>query len=58
MEVSEAKRLKSLEGEKSRLKQLLADAMLANAALKDSLGKMVTPFAHRETVARLRQPMR
>jgi hypothetical protein len=43
MEVSEAKRLKSLKGENSRLKWLLADAMLANAGLKDLLGKMVTP---------------
>jgi len=50
--------LKSLKGENSRLKRLLADAMLANAGLKDLLGKMVTPVAHRETVAYLRQPMR
>jgi putative transposase len=39
MEVSEAKRLKSLEDENTRLKRLLADAMLDNAALKDLLGK-------------------
>ena len=39
MEVSEAKRLKTLEGENTRLKRLLADAMLDNAALKDLLGK-------------------
>jgi putative transposase len=38
MEVSEAKRLKSLEDENTRLKRLLADAMLDNAALKDLLG--------------------
>jgi putative transposase len=39
MEVSEAKRLKTLEDENTRLKRLLADAMLGNAALKDLLGK-------------------
>ncbi|XUR38609.1 IS3 family transposase ORF A (plasmid) [Rhizobium leguminosarum bv. trifolii] len=39
MEVSEAKRLKTLEDENTQLKRLLADAMLDNAALKDLLGK-------------------
>jgi putative transposase len=39
MDVSEAKRLKTLEEENTRLKRLLADAMLDNAALKDLLGK-------------------
>ena len=39
MEVSETKRLKTLEDENTRLKRLLADAMLDNAALKDLLGK-------------------
>jgi putative transposase len=39
MEVSDAKRLKGLEDENSKLKKLLADAMLDNAALKDLLGK-------------------
>lgn len=39
MEVSEAKRLKALEEENARLKKLLADSMLDNAALKDLLGK-------------------
>lgn len=39
LEVSEAKRLKGLEGENARLKKLLADAMLDNAALKDLLSK-------------------
>lgn len=41
MEVSEARRLKSLEDENRRLKKLLAEAMLDNAALKDLLGKNV-----------------
>lgn len=35
MNVSEARRLKALEDENTRLKRLLADAMLDNAALKD-----------------------
>lgn len=39
LDVSEAKRLKALEDENSRLKRLLADAMLDNVALKDLLGK-------------------
>ena len=44
MEVSEAKRLKALEEENSKLKRLLADTMLDNVALKDLLGKkVVTP---------------
>ncbi len=33
MDVSEAKRLRTLEDENTRLKRLLADAMLDNAAL-------------------------
>jgi putative transposase len=39
LEVSEAKRLRALEEENAKLKRLLADAMLDNAALKDLLGK-------------------
>jgi len=39
MDVSEAKRLRSLGDENTKLKRLLADAMLDNAALKDLLGK-------------------
>ena len=39
MDVSEARRLKALEDENVRLKKLLADSMLDNAALKDLLGK-------------------
>lgn len=39
LEVSEARRLKGLEDENGRLKRMLADAMLDNAALKDLLGK-------------------
>jgi putative transposase len=39
LEVNEARRLKTLEDENTRLKRLLADAMLDNAALKDALSK-------------------
>ena len=39
LEVSGARRLKALESENSRLKRMLAEAMLDNAALKDLLGK-------------------
>jgi putative transposase len=54
-EVGEAKRLRALETENTKLKRLLADAMLDNAALKDLLGKkMVAPAACREAVAHLR----
>ncbi|WGR93095.1 IS3 family transposase [Bradyrhizobium sp. ISRA443] len=54
MDVSEAKRLKALEDENTRLKRLLADAMLDNVALKDLFGKeMVTPAGKRKAVAHL-----
>lgn len=39
MEVSEARRLRVLEDENTKLKRMLADAMLDNVALKDLLGK-------------------
>jgi putative transposase len=39
MDVSDARRLKTLEAENTRLKKLLADAMLDAAALKDLLAK-------------------
>jgi putative transposase len=39
LEVSEARRLKALEDENSRLKKLLAESMLNEAALRDLLGK-------------------
>ena len=39
MNVADARRLKALEDENGRLKRMLADAMLDNAALKDLLGK-------------------
>ena len=39
MDVSEAKRLKTLETENAKLKRLYADAMLDNAGLKELLAK-------------------
>ena len=39
MEVSDAKRLKQLEEENRKLKQMLADTMLENKAIKDVLSK-------------------
>ncbi|TFZ57400.1 IS3 family transposase [Methylorubrum sp. Q1] len=54
LEVSDAKRLRSLEEENAKLKRLLADTMLDNAGLKDLLfKKVVTPAAKRQAVAHL-----
>ena len=39
MDVSEARKLKALEDENRRLKKLLAESLLDNAALKDLIGK-------------------
>ena len=39
LDVSEARRLKSLESENAKLKKLLAEAMLDNAMLKDIASK-------------------
>jgi len=39
LDVSEAKKLRALEDENRRLKKLLAEQMLDNAALKDLVGK-------------------
>ena len=39
MDVSDARRLKTLESENARLKRLLAEAELDKAVLKDLLGK-------------------
>jgi putative transposase len=39
LDISEAKRLKGLEEENSRLKKLLAEAMLDNAMLREVAGK-------------------
>ena len=39
MTVSDAHRLKAMEAENAKLKRLLAESMLDNAALKDVLGR-------------------
>ena len=39
LDISDARKLKSLETENGRLKRLLADTMLDNVVLKDLLGK-------------------
>jgi putative transposase len=39
LEVSDARRLRTLEAENARLKKLLAETMLDNAMLKDVAGK-------------------
>lgn len=39
MTVSDAQRLKGLEAENAKLKRLLAESMLDNAALKDVVGR-------------------
>ena len=39
MEASDARRLRELEAENAKLKRLLAEAHLDNAALKDVLGR-------------------
>ena len=39
LDISDAKRLKSLEDENAKLKKLLAEAMLDNAMLKDIAAK-------------------
>ncbi len=39
MTVSDAQRLKASEAENSKLKRLLADSLLDNAALKDVVGR-------------------
>ncbi|WP_408068510.1 IS3 family transposase [Xanthobacter oligotrophicus] len=52
MDVSDARRLKALEEENTRLKKLLAEQMLDNAILRDvSSKKLVTPDARRKAVA-------
>jgi Transposase len=53
MEVSEAKRLRSLEDENTKLKRLLADAMLDNVAQGSPGKEVVTPARERKAVAHL-----
>ena len=39
MDISDARKLRALEAENAKLKKLLADSMLDNAALKDLLAR-------------------
>jgi putative transposase len=39
LDITDARKLKTLETENARLKRMLADAMLDNVVLKDLLGK-------------------
>jgi putative transposase len=50
MEVLEVKRLKSLEEENTRLKKLLAEAMLDKEALQVARAKVLTTDQKREAV--------
>lgn len=43
MEVSDARRLKALEDENTKLKRLYADAILDVSTLRVILGKLLTP---------------
>ena len=43
MEISDARKLRSLEDENARLKRLLADAMLDVSTLREMLGKVYGP---------------
>jgi putative transposase len=52
LDISDAKRLWALEDENTKLKKVLAEAMLDNAMLKETRKKMVTPAARRGAVAR------
>lgn len=51
MNVSDAKKLRALEDENNRLKRMLADAMLDNAALKDLATKILSPDVKRRAVS-------
>ena len=53
LEVSEARRLKALEDENRRLKKLLAESMLDNAALKDLLGRTAEACGAKAALRRL-----
>ncbi|MEO1200239.1 MAG: IS3 family transposase [Pseudomonadota bacterium] len=51
MEVSEAKRLRTLEDENAKLKKLLAESMMDVSALREMLGKkLLTPGSRRNAV--------
>ena len=53
LDVSEARRLKALEDENARLKKLLAESMLNEAALRGLLGKRYGPPRPRKGLGRM-----
>ena len=55
MGVNDARRLKQLEEENRKLKQLVADTTLDNHALRDLLRKMHDDFGQREAVHRAQE---
>ena len=54
LDVPEAKKLKTLQDENGKLKRLLAEAMLDNAALKDLSQKLLRPAQMRQAVRKSR----
>jgi putative transposase len=55
MEAADIRRLRELEDENRRLKQMSAELLLENRALKDVIAKAVTPAVKRELVGELRR---
>lgn len=51
LQVKDAKRLKTLEVENTKLKRLLAEAMLANDAIREFLEKKITPVERHTLLA-------
>ena len=58
LQLSDAKRLKALEGENTKLKKFLAEAILDNAMLRTLHQKMVTPPPDVRPSLTFRSPMR
>ena len=54
-DVSEAKRLKQLEEENRRLKEIVADLSLDNRILNDVLQKPLKPAVKRSIASRIRE---
>ena len=51
MEVSNARKLKDLEAENSKLKRMVAEQLLVIKGLKEFAGKMISPTGRREAMA-------